>query len=888
MRYRTLPYFLFFIMILLTGKISGQGITGIITDPLGNTLPYTNIFVPQLKKGTTTNADGEYRLALPAGTWRVEFRNLGYSTLEKEVTVGAGDLGLDVTLQERSYRIGEIRVLSSGEDPAVYVMRRAIAMAPYYKSQVSEYSSMVYLKGSGKFGRIPRMLRKTLEKQGVKANDVFSVESLSKIEFRLPDQMKQQVIAQRSSGNDNNTTPMPMITSNLYNASDYGVVSPFDRQALQVYQFRLLGMFEDQGRMINRIQVTPRRKGNDVFQGIINVADGYWSVHSADLQLTAPMMNIRMKQLYGPVDINTWMPVSLSFDVVFEGMGFGFDYVYVASVSDYEVTLNPKLDHSFLEKQRKLYAEEMQILEEIEVRNHSAAGEQGNRASDSRRPERIRELLHKEELTTRESRELNRLMSKETAASNPPPPLEIEQRIFMDSVRVERDSSFWETIRPIPLTDAESKGFLRKDSLLRIQSAPEWRDSVEQARRRFKPRHILLGATYSYHPRGSATRKTLTIPGIGGSDATSFNTVDGIRLNLPFRWYTRDTLGHAFALEPRLSYAFARKKPDAALSAAYTWNGTKRATVRISGGSTTDDFSGELGLSAFSNDFHTLWYERNFKKFYRRDFLELHQEIELANGLNLYTTFSWANRLPLTNHSSYRIIDWKDRTYTENVPVNHTLKPEQLLENRKAEASVMVTWTPRQRYYLRNGFKSYADSRYPTFSMTWKKAVPGIFGSEAKYDLVEAGMKQRLLPGIGNIFEYSVNAGSFLNSQTLHFSDFRHFSTHYPWLVAGPGLESFSLNPFYRTSTSGWFANAHAAFESGRLLVKRIPALGNTILTEQVFVNLLHTSHYRYYSEAGYRIRNIFAIFSVEAVAAFKSASFHSAGLKLIISLPEM
>jgi hypothetical protein len=875
-------------MMLFFGKISGQGISGVISDPLGNTLPYTNIFVPQLKKGTTTNADGEYRLALPAGTWRVEFRNLGYSTQEKEVMVGEGDLELDVTLQERSYRIGEIRVLASGEDPAVYVMRRAIAMAPYYKSQVSEYSSMVYLKGSGKFGRIPRMLRKTLEKQGVKANDVFSIESLSKIEFRLPDQMKQQVIAQRSSGNDNNTTPMPMITSNLYNASDYGVVSPFDRQALQVYQFRLLGMFEDQGRMINRIQVTPRRKGNDVFQGIINVADGYWSVHSADLQLSAPMMNIRMKQLYGPVDVNTWMPVSLNFDVVFEGMGFGFDYIYVASVSDYEVTLNPKLDHSFLEKQRKLYAEEMQILEEIEVRSHSGTDHSATRPSDSRRPERIRELLHKDELTTRESRELNRLMSKETAASNPPPPLEIEQRIFMDSVRVERDSAFWEIIRPIPLTEAESKGFQRKDSLMLIQSTPEWRDSVELARRRFKPQHILFGATYSYHPRGSASRRTLTIPGIRGSEAMTFNTVDGIRLNLPFRWYTRDTLGHAFALEQRVSYAFARKKPDAGLAADYTWNGIKRATARIALGTATEDFSGKLGMSALSNEFQTLWNERNYKKFYRHDYIELHHETELVNGLNLFATVSWNNRLPLSNHSSYRIIDWKNRSFTGNIPINHTLQPEQLLENRKAEASLMVTWTPMQRYYIRNGFKYYASSRYPTFSLTWKKAVPGIFGSEAEFDMVEAGLKQRLMPGIGNILEYSACAGTFLSTRNLHFSDFRHFSTHYPWLVAGPELESFSLNPFYRTSTSGWFANAHAAFETGRLLVKRIPALGNTIITEQVFVNLLHTSHYQYYSEMGYRIRNIFAVFSVEAVVAFKSAQFHSAGLKLGITLPSM
>jgi hypothetical protein len=392
------------IFLMLSPTVFGQAIYGVVTDKHGISLPFTNIFVPALKKGTTSNAEGLYKLTLPAGAWKIEFRNIGYATLEKNIVVNEQDYHLDVALNERTYRIGEIKVLASGEDPAMYVMRRAIAMAPYYKNQVSEYSSSVYLKGTGKFGRIPRLLRKALEKQGLKANDVYSIESLSKIDFKLPDQIRQQVIAQRTSGNDNNTSPMPMITSNLYNASEYGVVSPFDRQALQVYQFRLLGMFEDQGRMINRIQVIPRRKGNDVFEGIINVADGYWSVHSADLKLYAPMMKVIMKQLYGPVDVNTWMPVSLSFDIVFTGMGFEFDYIYVASISDYAVKLNPNLDHSFIERQRLIFAEEEKFMEQIDIVPPSSTG--------SRTSDRTQELLHKDELSSREARELNRLLEK--------------------------------------------------------------------------------------------------------------------------------------------------------------------------------------------------------------------------------------------------------------------------------------------------------------------------------------------------------------------------------------------------------------------------------------------------------------------------------------------
>lgn len=863
---------------LLSPTVFGQTIYGVVTDHKAISLPFTNIFVPALKKGTTSNAEGLYKLTLPAGEWKIEFRNIGYATLEKNIVVNEQDYQLDVALNERTYRISEIKVLASGEDPASYVMRRAIAMATYFKNQVSEYSSSVYLKGTGKFGRIPRLLRKALEKQGLKANDVYSIESLSKIDFKLPDQIKQQVIAQRTSGNDNNTSPMPMITSSLYNTSEYGIVSPFDRQALQVYNFRLLGMFEDQGRMINRIQVTPRRKGNDVFEGIINVADGYWSVHSADLKLSAPMMTVIMKQLYGPVDVNTWMPVSLSFDIVFNGMGFEFDYIYVASISDYEVKLNPNLDHSFIERQRLIFAEEENLLEQINIVPPTSTG--------SRASARMQELLHRDELSSREARELNRLLEKETKATTLPPPLEIEQRIFMDSVRVQRDSLFWETIRPVPLTDAEISGFARKDSLFKVQSTPAWRDSVDIARRQFKPQHILMGATYSYHPRFSETRNTFTIPGILSSDAFSFNTVDGLRFHFPFSWYKRDTLGHAFSLKPEISYAVARKKVDGQLSASYTWNGRKRAVINISGGSTTVDFNRELGMSVFVNDVYSLWFERNYKKFFRRDFAELSHQFEVVNGLMLNTGITWANRLPLQNHSDYHIINWKDMEYSENIPQHPLPDARQLLQSRSLELDVALNWTPRQRYYIRNGFKYYASATHPTFSFRYRKAIPGLSGSDADFDFVESGIRQFLTLGIGNELRYSINAGVFLNHTSLHFSDYRHFNIDYAELFTGDGSSSFKLLPYYEVATSRYFAEGHASWGSGRILLKRLPFFSNTILTELLSFHFLHNDHLKAYSEFGYGIKNVFAIFSLEALAGFEAGKFRSAGLKLGLNLP--
>lgn len=291
--------FYIFILLLLFNSIhiSGQGIKGRIMDNSGNAVSFSNIYVPDLKKGTASNLEGYYELKLPEGEWLVQFTYLGFETQSHKIKVGAGFTELDIILQHQNLHIKEVKILASGEDPAYYVMRRAIAFAPYYRNQVSEYTSKVYLKGSGIINKVPRFVKKQLKKEGVEVKKPFVMESLSEVHFELPDKLDQKVISMRSSGDDNNTYPMEMITNNLYQTSEYGVISPFDKNAFQTYRFKLEGVFDDQGRTINKIKVIPKRKGKDVFWGYIYIAEEYWNIHSADLHIRVTMTDAAMHQV---------------------------------------------------------------------------------------------------------------------------------------------------------------------------------------------------------------------------------------------------------------------------------------------------------------------------------------------------------------------------------------------------------------------------------------------------------------------------------------------------------------------------------------------------------------------------------------------------------------
>ena len=78
-------------------------VTGVVTDTSGAPLPGAQVADPALQRGTTTDADGRYRISkLPVGTHTLEFRFVGYQTVTREVTLAAGETKrVDVILKTR-------------------------------------------------------------------------------------------------------------------------------------------------------------------------------------------------------------------------------------------------------------------------------------------------------------------------------------------------------------------------------------------------------------------------------------------------------------------------------------------------------------------------------------------------------------------------------------------------------------------------------------------------------------------------------------------------------------------------------------------------------------------------------------------------------------------
>jgi hypothetical protein len=829
------------------------GIKGKIMTEKQEPLAFASVFVTQLKNGTNSNLEGNYEMSMPQGTYEVIFQYLGYETIVKNITVLDDYQVVDVILKEQVYELKEVVVKAGNEDPAYPIMRKVIGAAPYYLRQVQQYDAKVYMKGSANLAKIPKLFRKQMEKEGVKEDEQFVNETYSELHFEQPNIYQEKVLANRSSENNNEQNPMQIVRGSIYDPDWNGLVSPLSPNAFAHYAYSYEGSFTDRGREINKIKVTPRRKGQDLVSGYLFVAEDYWNIHSTDLQLEVSVAKIRVKQTLAPVttEENVWLPISYDFFIEVEVIGFEMSYLYVVSVKDYKVIMNPTLDHNMFKP-----------LKENDLQNNKQDVKivENSSTAQTKRQKEIEELLSKKDLTKGEMMKLARKMEKESKEKSPPPTLEDKSTLAIDSLASKRDTLFWSEIRTIPLTNKEVKSYVKRDSINKAEAKPENKDSVIKAEKRFKIKHLVTGNTYKYRNSNSG----FYYSGLLG--AIDFNTVDGWAIENKFSYYKNPKSGRNFSITPILRYAFEREEVNAKVAMYFKYNAKKKRSIDINGGRFIQDFSPQ-GIHRTINALNTLLLENNYLKIYEKDFINIsHSAFNLAHGLRLHTSIEYAKRRQLENNSDYKWRNEDEKEYTPNLPqhVDLVLDESKLLDSEILVANLKFTYIPFQRYKMVKGEKVYtSNGKSPTFSLAYRKAIKGV--GQTDYDYAELSVNQYVKISHNLSWNYQVIGGGFLRKDKVYFADYKHFVGNLSPVYNGSPLRTFRFMDYYSNSTQNSFIEIHSDFEFNRLLFKRLPYLNMTSLQENIFINFLQTKEMnKTHTEIGYSLSRILGNFRVD------------------------
>ncbi len=268
--------FLFSICFFL--DISAQRISGIITDNAGKPLPYSSISIKGTIHGTNANSEGKYFLDLNPGTYTLICQHVGYKTEEKTVKFSGEDQKVDFTLSIEELIMGEV-IVSKKTDPAYEIIRNVIKKRSYYQSQLNKFQCEVYTKGE----LILRDYPKKILGQKIDFGDgdtsknkmIYLSETISRYSVDKPNKEKVDVISSRVSGqSDGYGLAAPQFFS-FYdntilignNLNPRGFISPISDNAINYYHFRYRGAFIEDGKLIDKIELFPRRKYEPVFAG---------------------------------------------------------------------------------------------------------------------------------------------------------------------------------------------------------------------------------------------------------------------------------------------------------------------------------------------------------------------------------------------------------------------------------------------------------------------------------------------------------------------------------------------------------------------------------------------------------------------------------------------
>jgi len=366
-------YCLFLLLMVFSCLFArGATVTGLVTDEKGNPLPYASVWVKGGARGVTANSQGRYSIELSAGDHVLVCQYVGYTRQEKKVVVGTEALKVDFALTAQQLSMAEVVVRPGGEDPAYAIIRQAIKRRAGYSDPLDSFTCEVYIKTLMKLRGLPKRVlgqkieAKDKQEMGVDSNGkgiIYLSENLTKVAYKRPDKLKLEVLSGRESGSNGYGFSFPIFINFYKNnvtvltdrLNPRGFVSPIADGALNFYRYKYLGSFFEDGKEVNKIQVTPRRKYEPLFSGTIEITEGDWRIHGVDLLLSKTsqlelMDTLEIKQIHGPVggDGAVWQVKNQV--VYFTFNFFGIDAVgnFVDVYNNYDIA--PKWKRKFFDR----------------------------------------------------------------------------------------------------------------------------------------------------------------------------------------------------------------------------------------------------------------------------------------------------------------------------------------------------------------------------------------------------------------------------------------------------------------------------------------------------------------------------------------------------------
>jgi hypothetical protein len=382
----------------------------------------------------------------------------------------------------------------------------------------------------------------------------------------------------------------------------------------------------------------------------------------------------------------------------------------------------------------------------------------------------------------------------------------------------ERDSTYWQQQRTQPLSQQETKFINTADSIKRVVTSDKYLDSVEAGINKVTPKSLLLeGQGYRDRKKG-ITMRFQPLWNIyqpwwpGGTRISLWNSFDKTFKNKK-----------TFEFNENLSYGINNNDLRGTIYMSHMYNPYKRAMIFASVGR---DF-GMVNMNAAYVDL----FRRN--NFYQNKHVNVYHRQELINGLFVQVQGELSDRKDM---STYVFDEFGDSLFENNLPLK-------FIDHRAFFASVNLSYTPFQRYMSEPKQKVILGSAWPTFSINYKQAVPGIFKSNSDFQYLEYRIDHSFPWGLMGNSELKAVSGSFVSSRNINVVDYRYQRRSDAFIFTPPMFAFQQLDSTFTTFKR--FYEVHYQHSFNGSLVNKVPFLKKLSLYERAGVNLLYAPERR-------------------------------------------
>lgn len=791
-----------FFLILCSAFASGQAIQGFIYDESNNPIPYAKVYMTNTSSnggslGAISDEEGKYFIGCNQGSYNLVYKCVGFEDYEITVTVkGLQPTVHNIYMKQKDNELGTVEIKTKKRNVGWEIVQRVIDHKKDLIQQYDSYSCDIYIKGTESFD---------VKKKPEKENDDPDDEPNDKFQ-KQKDEINKKI---------NGENRLNMVEINIEKHFQYPnkikeIRTGYDKigKPEQIY-----------------FQTTTGGEFN-FYKSLVRQED----VHKTPIVSPLHPSGI-LSYKYKLKDIITE-----------EGSN---DTIYKIEISPRSVGTSTLEGFLWIKKGDF-------VLTKLDLAMHK-----GNlKKYDDFHIIQSFEQIDSFWVMTRQSFEYSTKYMKETvkgittvAYSNykfnpvyPPKYFSNEVGITTEEA-YERDSTYWGSIRPEPLTQEEQRKKFVQDSLTAIYTSEEYLDSVDA---NFNKITFLKVLWFGIEHRNRHTKTQWYFSSL--ADLYEPINAGGMRIGPGVEYFKKweneqwidvdgdytigfnnwDSRGRG-----RVYHRYAPKRFG-------TWSAWASKEVDL-----INSWNSWLGTLSRAN-----WYLNNKGGVWH--------SIEVVNGLFVSTGASLEHRYPF------------DSTYTFNTKFDkyfQTENPDPLYFDpyNAFRTNVSISYTPGQKYMTEPKRKVILGSVWPTFSFYWEKGYKGIFNSIVDFDYISFSIDQEFQIGTMGKSYYILKTGKFVNQDSVLYIDKKFFRESdsdpiFRYLLSQPLYSFQNLDSSYETQD--FYAELHYIHHFNGSIINKIPFMKKTGIQSLAGGGVLYLPEHNnyFYTEAYFGIERTFKI----------------------------